>query len=81
MRSKALRYLVYVLSAIVLLLAVAYPLAYAGLLDPKLRLKDGSPFNDIGVHLVQDFIAPRWLPFLAHVLGEGIVIHEASAAR
>lgn len=74
MQSKALRYLIYLLSVIVLLLAAAYPLSYAGLLDPRLRLKEGSPFNDIGVHLVQDFIAPRWLPFLAHVLGGMIAL-------
>src|SRR6185436_5200625 len=74
MQPKALRYLVYVLSGIVLLLALAYPLAYAGLLDPRVRLKEGSPFNDIGVHFVQDFIAPRWLPFLFHVSGGMIAL-------
>jgi hypothetical protein len=69
MRPKALRYAVNTLSILVLLLALTYPLAYAGLWDSRVRLKEGSPFNEIGVHFFQDFISRRYLPFLVHVLG------------
>jgi uncharacterized membrane protein len=68
MQSKVLRYPVYVLSIIVFLIALTYPLAYAGLYDFTLRMKEGAPFYALALHLF-GYIAHHDIVFLVHVLG------------